>query len=123
MPLPIAAIISGITGLGKGFFAHRQARTEAKRAVELTQIQASGSADTAAATGMQSSWKDEYLTVIFTVPMIVVFYAAVWGDPRDIEQVTAAFEALQKLPEWYLYSMIGIVIGTFGLRGLAKLIK
>ena len=123
MPFPAIPIISGLVKLGQGWFSHKQAKTEAKRDVELKQITANAETDTASATDMSTSWKDEFLTLVFTAPMIVVFYASVWGDKEDVVQVKAAFATLQELPEWYLYSMIGIVIGTFGLRGLAKLIK
>lgn len=105
----------------KGYFAHRQAKTEAKRDVELKQITASAGIDAVSAGDMSTSWKDEYLTVLFSVPVVVVFYAAVWGDPADIERVKSAFAAMQELPEWYMWSVVGIVTGTFGLRGLQKL--
>ena len=105
-----------------GWFEHKQAKTEKKRQVELATIDANASADTAASSGMASSWKDEYLTVLFSVPLIVVFHASVWGDPEDIERVKQAFAAMQELPEWYMWSIVGIVIGTFGLRGLAKML-
>ena len=123
MPFPAIPIISGLVKLGQGWFSHKKAKTEAKRDVELKHIAASADVDKASATDMNTSLKDEYLTFIFSVPLIVVFYASVWGNPEDIERVKSAFEALQALPEWYLYSVLGIVIGTFGLRGLAKLIK
>ena len=122
MALPIVAIGGVVVDGIKSWFGHKKAKTEAKREVELATIKAGDSADTAAAGGMSTSWKDEFLTVVFTIPMGVIFYAAVWGDPADIERVKDAFAAMQELPEWYMWSILGIVIGTFGLRGLAKLV-
>ncbi len=113
--------VFGVVGeLASGWFSHRKAKTEAKRETELKRIKADGEADVASAADMKTSWKDEYLVVLFSVPLIVVFYASVWGDPADVEQVAAAFEALNKLPEWYLWAITGIVAGTFGLRALSK---
>lgn len=120
MALPVIASVIG--NVVSGWFKHRQAKTEKKREVELAQIGANANADTAASEGMSTSWKDEYLTVLFSVPLIVVFHASVWGDPADIVRVKQAFAAMQELPEWYMWSIVGIVIGTFGLRGLAKLL-
>ncbi len=121
MPFPALGFLSLIGEGVKGWFSHKQAKTEAKRAVELGQINASADADSAAASDMSNSWKDEYLAVLFSVPLIVVFHASVWGDPEDIERVKSAFAAMQELPEWYMWSIVGIVVGTFGLRGLHKL--
>ena len=121
MSIPIiGAVVETLGGVAKGWFSHRQAKTEAKRDVEIKQIVAAADADTEATKGMAASWKDEYLTVLFSIPLIVVFYASVWGDPADIQQVKDAFAAMQELPEWYMWSIVGIVTGTFGLRGLAK---
>ena len=117
----IGPLIEGISNVATGWINHRQAKTEAKRDVELKQITASADIDATSAADMSTSWKDEYLTVLFSIPLVVVFYASVWGDPADIERVKTAFAAMQELPEWYMWSVVGIVTGTFGLRGLQKL--
>ena len=114
-------IIGAISELAQSWFSHKKAKTEAKREVELKTISAGGDADVASANDMKTSWKDEYLTVVFSIPLIVVFHASVYGDPSDVEQVKAAFSAMQELPEWYLWAVVGIVSGTFGLRLVNKL--
>ena len=101
-----------------GWFGHKKAKTEAKREIELKRISGEMELDAVSASDMSSSWKDELLTVLFSVPVAVVFYAAVWGDPADIDRVKSAFSAMNELPEWYHWVLIGIVTGTFGLRGL-----
>lgn len=106
-----------------GYFKHRRAKTEAKRDVELKRIGTDGETDAVSAGDMQTSWKDEYLTVLLTIPVAVVFHASVWGDPSDIKRVKDAFAAMNELPDWYQFLLGGVVIGTFGLRTLAKLRK
>ena len=68
------------------------------------------------AKGSKSSWKDEWLTIIFTVPMVVVFYGAIADDPAIISRITLAVQTITELPEWYVHIMYGIVAASFGLR-------
>lgn len=129
MPFPVIPVISGVVDVVKGYIGHKKAKTEAKREVELKRIHAEANLDSVSASDMSTSWKDEYLTILFTIPMVVIFYAAVWGDPgtdetpSTIEQVKLAFSEMSALPEWYQFCVYGIVIGTFGLRTLAKFKK
>jgi hypothetical protein len=50
-----------------------------------------------------------------------VFYAAVQQDPVLIDSVKDAFATTKEFPEWYMWSVVGIVAGTFGLRTLSKI--
>lgn len=123
MAFPIVALGGLVVDGIKGWFGHKKAKTEAKRAVQLQRITADASTDAQSAAGMNTSWKDEYLTLIFSAPMIIVFYAALIEDYATIFRVKYAFATLQELPEWYMWSIVGIVIGTFGLRTIAGLGK
>ena len=115
-------IIGALADMGKQWLSNRREKSQAKHEKDLRVIAGDQAADTAASEGMATSWKDEYLTVLFSIPLIVVFHAAVWGDPADIEKVKAAFAAMGELPEWFQYGFLGCVIATFGLRGMAKFI-
>jgi len=65
----------------------------------------------------QSGWKDEYWTVVLSIPMILCFI------PGLVEYVERGFVALQQTPEWYRYS-IGVAIGSaFGVRQVANFMK
>ena len=59
---------------------------------------------------MRYTWKDEYLLIIFTVPLILAFI------PSMVQYVEAGFEALEATPEWYRWLVTGMVVATFGLR-------
>ena len=61
------------------------------------------------------SWKDEWLTVLFSVPLILAFCGD-WG--RQI--VSDGFTALETMPEYYQYTLGTIVAASFGMRGAAK---
>jgi len=68
--------------------------------------------DTNAQQDMKTSWKDEYLTILFSVPLILAFF------PQTQDAVLKGFETLAKTPEWYMMLVMGIVAGVFGLRWL-----
>jgi hypothetical protein len=65
------------------------------------------------AQGTQNSWKDEYLVILFSIPLILSFTGE-WGRTA----VADGFGALSNMPEWYQYLIIGIYVVKFGLRGL-----
>jgi hypothetical protein len=65
----------------------------------------------------QSGWKDEYWTIILSIPMVMCFI------PGLVIYVERGFEVLQETPEWYRY-VIGIAIGSaFGVRSVANFMK
>ena len=65
--------------------------------------------------GSQSSWKDEYLVILFSIPLILCFMGE-WG--RDI--VEQGFRALETMPEWYQVTLGCIVAASFGIRSVTK---
>ena len=62
-----------------------------------------------------SSWKDEWLTIIFSVPLVLSFCGD-WG--RGV--VSDGFEALATMPEWNQYTLGVIVAASFGVRSATK---
>jgi hypothetical protein len=67
------------------------------------------------AKGSQNSWKDEWLTILFSVPLVLAFCGD-WG--RQI--VTDGFTALNAMPEYYKYTLGIIVSASFGTRAATK---
>ena len=68
------------------------------------------------AKGSVNSWKDEWLTILFSIPLILVFV----GDTgREI--VANGFEALELMPDWYQYTLGVIVAASFGVRSATRL--
>ena len=65
-----------------------------------------------------SSWKDEWLTIIFSVPLVLSFCGD-WGR----EVVSDGFAALATMPDWYQYTLGVIVAASFGVRSAAKFFK
>lgn len=66
------------------------------------------------AKGSQHSWKDEWLTILFSIPLILAFI------PGMEEVVANGFAQLEKMPQWYQYSVGVIVAASFGVRSATK---
>lgn len=60
-----------------------------------------------------SGWKDEYWTVILSIPAILCFV------PGMSQYVTAGFESLKQTPDWYQWAFGIAVASSFGYRKLA----
>ena len=66
------------------------------------------------ARGSQSSWKDEWLVILFSIPLILAFI------PGMEEVVANGFSQLEAMPQWFQYSIGVIVAASFGVRSATK---
>lgn len=107
-----------LTKLGSKWLDNREKKSNAKLTKDLAILAGERSADLASTNDMSTSLKDEFLTIVLTIPLAVVFYAAVWGDHAMIAQVELAFDVMSSLPEWYQWCFMGCVAATFGLRSV-----
>ena len=106
----------------KGSVETSKAKTDAKVAhakaeAIVMQKKATGEIDwdLKMADASASSWKDEWLTLIFSAPLILSFCGD-WG--RTI--VADGFSALATMPDWYQYTLGVIVAASFGVRSASK---
>ena len=116
---PITNIIGGLV---QGKMDQKAAETRAKVAkaeaqaqIMLSQATSEADWEKVMAEGSRDSWKDEWLTILFSVPLVLAFCGE-WG--RDI--VTDGFTALDAMPDYYRYTLGAIVSASFGIRGATK---
>ena len=98
-----------------------QAEADIKKAKALsaTKLAESGQQqnydlDRLAMEQMSKSWKDELILVIFLAPMVMAFIPGMDG------YALAGFEVIAKMPEWYQYIIIGMVVVIYGMRGMLE---
>ena len=114
------AITNILGSVVKGYFETKKEKAKQK----LLQVQAetkimekkvSGEIDwdMEMAKASDSSWKDEWLTIIFSIPLVLLLLG-------QEERVTAFFAALERAPDWYTYLLGTIVAASFGIRGATK---
>ena len=65
----------------------------------------------------QSDWKDEFVLVIISAPIIVLMWAVMSDDPAAMEKVKLFFEYFQSLPSWFTNLWILVVASIFGIKG------
>ena len=96
-----------------------QKLTKIKAETELLNKQISGEVewDIQAIKQAESSWKDEYLTILFSIPLLLCFL------PFTVEYVERGFAALSQTPDWYKYTLGVIVSASFGIKGASKFFK
>ena len=122
----IQALIGPLTELAGGWLkgkADKQAaesriklaEAESKAAIMLSKETSVADWERIMAQGTQSSWKDEYLVLLFSVPLILCFTGE-WGRTA----VAEGFTALEVMPEWYQYTLGVIVASSFAVRSATK---
>ena len=96
-----------------------KADIEKAKALSATKLAEQGQAqnfdlDRLAMEQMSKSWKDELILVIFLAPMVLAFIPGMDG------YALAGFEVVAKMPQWYQYIVIGMVVVIYGMRGLLE---
>lgn len=102
-----------------------QAKTATLNEIKLKQATASIENDTISISQMEKSWKDEYLLILFSLPLIAMFISpfldlifAVDGYKEGM-LAGAAMVALKNLdacPDWYVYIVTVFVMVSYGYR-------
>lgn len=110
MSFPTIPIVSGLFKLAESWLEGHRKKTEAKsdRAAELLRQQ--GSWEEIMAQNSATSWKDEWLTILFSIPLILAFV------PPAVPAVQAGFVVLATMPDWYITTVGVIVAASFGVR-------
>ena len=65
----------------------------------------------------QNDYKDEFVLVIISAPIIVLMWAVMSDDPEAMEKVKLFFEYFQSLPSWFTNLWILVVASIFGIKG------
>lgn len=113
----IAGFIGGLFGLGKQWVEGKQKIAEALVERETKALTNEADWDKVQAEAGKNSWKDEWLTLLVSIPMIMAFI------PGAEEYVLRGFAALESMPEWYQY-LVGVVFAaSFGIKALASKFK
>ena len=89
------------------------AEAEAKAVIMEKKVTGEIDWDIEMAKSSDGSWKDEWLTVIFTLPLLLLMFG-------EYERVSDFFHILDSAPDWYQYLLGTIVAASFGFRGAAK---
>jgi len=65
----------------------------------------------------QSDWKDEFVLIILSAPIVVLAWAVISDDPQAMEKVKLFFDYFSTLPSWFTNLWILVVASIFGIKG------
>jgi len=65
----------------------------------------------------QSDWKDEFILLILSAPVLVLAWAVVSEDPTSMDKVKLFFEYFSQLPSWFTNLWILVVASVYGIKG------
>ena len=125
----IQAFIGPIANLAGSWLQGKADKTAAEAKLKLTEAETKSKIllsektsvadwERIMAQGTQNSWKDEYLVLLFSLPLILCFTGE-WGRSA----VADGFAALETMPEWYQYTLGVIVASSFAVRSATKFFK
>ena len=65
----------------------------------------------------QSDWKDEFVLIVLTLPILVIAYGVFSEDPAAAQKIKEFFEQFQQLPSWFTNLWILVVASIYGIKG------
>lgn len=114
-------IIGDLINLGKTWLEGKNAKSKAKAEAEATVMVKSANSvadwEKVMAVNSGSSWKDEWILILVSIPMIMAFI------PGLVEYVRDGFEVLDTMPDWYKYTLSIVVAGSYGIRSATQMFK
>ena len=122
----IQAFIGPIANLAGSWLQGKADKTAAEAKLKLTEAETKSKIllsektsvadwERIMAQGTQNSWKDEYLVLLFSIPLVLSFCGE-FGRSA----VANGFAALESMPEWYQYTLGVIVASSFAVRSATK---
>lgn len=125
MPAPaiIAGVVTTLLSGVKDYFTRKQEIKHAEHEAQLKRIteneQSASRLDELSIASR--SWKDEYLLLLVTFPIIVIFSGVLTGNEDWVRLIGEAFTQLKETtPEYYWWALGLVYIDTFGFRRMFR---
>jgi|TARA_R110000803_G_scaffold84041_2_gene150170 uncharacterized ion transporter superfamily protein YfcC len=64
-----------------------------------------------------SDWKDEFVLIILTLPILILAYSVWSSDPNIMVKVDMFFDKFSNLPSWFTNLWILVVASIYGIKG------
>ena len=114
----ISTAIGLIGDLAGNWLERKKSESEEKLKVARAKAVAEINWDIEMARASASSWKDEWWTVILSVPLILCFF------PETAPYIKQGFEVLKaSVPDWYIAAVGAAIAAAFGYRGFSKVMN
>ena len=139
--MSIFSLIGNLLGIGKDFLSNRSKLKQIKAEQEFAIIEAQTKAqvdrilsntdsdnqiDLITAQDKKHSLKDEVITYLFLIPVIIATvtpFIIAYKENNFVnlsEDIRLSYENLNQLPDWYKYVLGAIIIDVLGFRSFAR---
>jgi len=116
-------LIGPAMDLAKDFVKGKAEEKKAIQERKISAIQNDADWESKMADATKGSWKDEWFSILLSLPLLGVAYSVIIDDPGIIARVNEGFAALNQLPEWYQYLLFIAVSASFGLKSADKIMN
>ena len=65
----------------------------------------------------QSDWKDEFVLIILSAPILILAWAVISEDPAAMDKMKLFFVYFNELPKWFTNLWILVVASIYGIKG------
>ena len=65
----------------------------------------------------QSDFKDEFVLIILSAPIIILAWGVFSDNPETLEKINIFFEHFSALPTWFSSLWVLVVASIFGIKG------
>lgn len=107
------ALVGPVANLVKEYFTNKREEAKATHESKMQYIKNKADWEVTQAEASKSSLKDEWLTLLFSLPLIGAFT----GFEKEIEE---GFRVLGQMPDYYKAFLGAAVAASFGIKSLAK---
>ena len=111
----ILTIVKSLGSLASSYVDGKVQTQKVKAEIQKKQLTGEIDWDLEAIKATQSSWKDEWITVLLSLPFLLCFIS---DETRAM--AFAGFQALEQAPAWYTYSFGVVIAASFGIRSVTK---
>ena len=112
----VTQLLGSVGGLATSYLDGKTAVQKAEAQIRMKEATGDIDWDLAAIRATQGSWKDEWILLLFSIPLILAFLPFEWANAA----VANGFAALDSMPQWYSYTLGVIVASSFAVRSATK---
>ena len=119
----LTSLISPVANIAGQIIKNRNEISKAKHEAQMQTIQNNADWEAKMADASANSWKDEFWTLVLSVPIFMIGYSIIVDDPSIIARTKLAFQALDELPDYYQYLLFICISASFGIKGVDRLLS
>ena len=110
-------LIKSLIGVGGSFLQgkmdNKQAEIKGRNKALQTKLKQAGTWNDIMAKNSNESYKDEWFTLLFSIPLVLAFI------PSMVPYVEQGFKVLDLMPDWYKQALAVLVAASVGYQKLA----